>query len=137
MRNWTPFAVLSLLLLASPGASAGQPAAIAKPRFEQFCASWMGKLQAREKVNLASAQVERRGKRFVIEYTGYGSKPLRCETKATGVPQNPFVGKLVYKELRYQKAAKKAAAARGASPSVVAITEILEIFRFDGSRWVY
>jgi hypothetical protein len=137
MRNRTPFAVLSLLLLAFPAASAGQPAAIAKPRFEQFCASWMGKLQERERENLESAQVERKGKRFVIEYTGYGARPVRCEAKATGVPQNPYVGKLVYRELRYQKAARKRAVVRSAKPSVVASTEILEIFRFDGSRWVY
>ena len=90
MRESILITVLSSFLLVSSGASADPPAAIspdqptakAETRFQSFCASWMKKLRTRERENLAGAQVERRGDRFVIEYTGYSPEALRCESLA-------------------------------------------------------
>lgn len=137
LRQVSGAAALAAVLLIAPSVLADSPAAVAKPRFDEFCATWMAKLQAREQGNAENAQVERRGERFVIEYTGYSSRPMRCESRPTGVAENPYVGKLLYHELRYEKAGAERASARAAEPSVVATTEILEIFRFDGTRWVY
>jgi hypothetical protein len=145
MRDSILATVLSSLLLVCSGASADPPAAIrqdqtttnAEARFQSFCASWMKKLRTREQENLSKAQVERRGDQFVIEYTGYGKDPLRCESKTTGVPQNPYIGKLVYQELRYQKTADSRKKLRKSRPRVLSQVDVLEIFRFDGSRWIY
>jgi hypothetical protein len=108
-----------------------------KVGFERFCASWMQKLAERESVNLRTAQVRQRGERFILEYTGYDSKPTRCETRATGVPENPLVGRLVYHELLYRKTSAELASIFDSVAEVIWSTEVLELFRYDGSRWLY
>lgn len=124
--------VFSSCMLAPPLASAG-PA----KGFDKFCKAWMKKLQVRERDNLASAKVRKRGDRFVVAYVGYGDKAVDCQTKATGQAANPYVGKLVYHELQLEKTGARRAATREARPRIKAQTEILEIFRYDGKGWVY
>ncbi len=116
---------------AGPGLTAGSQS------FERFCSTWMGKLAERERQNLAKAQPQRNGSGFLVEYTGYAAKPVRCEARETGVPSNPFIGKLVYHELRYRRAGATPERAHGGDASVLEQVEVMEIFRFDGSRWVY
>jgi hypothetical protein len=84
------------LTLLAPAASvqAGSNVVAAEKSFQKFCQSWMRKLDAREADNLKKASVRKNGSGFMVEYTGYSDKPLRCETKASGVRANPLIGKL-------------------------------------------
>ena len=105
--------------------------------FSRFCNSWMQKLSARNERNVGKITYHKNGRGVVGEYTGYGSKPLHCSVKPTGVASNPFVGKLVYYEMRYQKAGRTRKAAGASRPRALEQIEVLEIFRYDGTRWVY
>lgn len=129
---------IALTLLApAAGAQAGSNVATAEKSFQRFCEIWMRKLDAREAANLKKASARKNGSGFIVEYTGYSDQPLRCEAKASGVRGNPFIGKLVYHELRYRRSGSTKPQAHQGSPNVVQTVEVLEIFRFDGSRWVY
>ena len=55
----------------------------------------------------------------------------------TGVPANPFVGKLIYYELRFRKSGKTGKAARASRPQAFEEGAVMEFFRFDVTRWVY
>jgi hypothetical protein len=125
-----------LLGFAAPAAHAG-PGLTGPSSFERFCSTWMGKLAERERFNLRNATARKSGDRVVVEYVGYGKSPTRCEAKPSGVPSNPFVGKLVYQELRYERSGASKDGALTGQPRVLSSTEVMEIFRFDGSRWVY
>jgi hypothetical protein len=105
--------------------------------FQQFCSSWMGKLRDREHANIASARVKKDAEHLTLEYTGYSDAPLKCEQKSTGVADNPFIGKLVYFEIRYQKSASDQGALQNSKPTIIEQTKVMEIFRFDGKRWIY
>ncbi len=140
-------AALGLLATAQPAHAApplvGAPPASARPgsegdrSFAKFCDVWMGKLARRERDNLKSARPRNNGGTYVIEYIGYGNRPLRCEAKATGKRANPFIGKMVYTEHQYRREGSTGAKARKGSAALVSATEVMEIFRFDGKRWVY
>lgn len=124
------------LSCAAPAARAG-PGLTGPSSFERFCATWMGKLAERERFNLANADARQSGDRVLVEYVGYDKAHRSCETKASGVPSNPFVGKLVYHEFRYERTGASKDRALSSHPRVLSTTEVMEIFRFDGSRWVY
>ena len=133
-------AVLVLALALAPGslaAPASPSLKSARKSFERFCNSWMAKLEYREGTNLKKARARRAGTRFVLEYTGYADAPVRCEAKPSGVASNPFIGKLVYHEYQFRRTGPTAAGARSSASSVVQSVEVMEIFRFDGTRWVY
>lgn len=121
-----------LVALAPQPAQAGP-----EDTFSKFCSSWMAKLKAREQQNLKQASPKKDGGLFVVEYTGYSGQPLRCEAKHSARTNRPPIGKLSYHELRYRGSGKTPAAALASTPSIVLQTEVLEIFRFDGLRWVY
>jgi len=125
-----------LLSFVAPAAHAG-PGLTGPSSFERFCSTWMGKLAERERFNLKNAAARKNGEGVVVEYVGYAKSPMRCEAKESGVPSNPFVGKLVYQELRYERAGASKDRALTSQPRVLSTTEVMEIFRFDGSRWVY
>ncbi len=105
--------------------------------FSSFCAEWMSKLAARQAHNREKANIRKQNRQFVMEYKGYSRGAMRCESKPTGVSSNPFVGKLVYHELQYRKADKTRSEVRRSQPEILQRLEVLEIFRFDGTRWVY
>ncbi len=91
---------------ASRAAQPETPAAASKiaRSFSRFCDSWMQKLSARNERNASKITYHKNGSGVVGEYTGYSREPLHCSVQPTGVTTNPFVGKLVYYEMRYQKA---------------------------------
>jgi len=128
--------VLSICLLCPVAQATGAESGKGTD-FQQFCSSWMGKLREREQANLANAKIKHNAERVTLEYTGYSDKPLKCEQKTTGVAENPFIGKLIYFEIRYQKSASDQVALRKSKPTVIEQTKVLEIFRFDGRRWIY
>ncbi len=119
---------------APPAAKAGGKGASS---FNKFCKVWMGKLAARERNNLKGASARKNGGRFVVEYTSYAQSPQRCEAKPTGVASNPYVGKLVYTERAVRRTGATKSKARSGSVQVVSEVEVMEIFRYDGKRWVY
>ncbi len=121
-----------LVVLAAPA-----PADAGEHAFDRFCGQWMQKLAQRERDNVANLKLAQRDGRFVGEFVGYGKAPLRCTAKATGQRDNPFVGRLVYHEIRYRRAGETATDARKSNADEIARTEVMEIFRYDGQRWVY
>lgn len=125
------------LLGVATDASAGPGLTAGSQSFERFCSTWMGKLAERERNNLQHATPRRNGSAFLVEYTGYAKQPTRCEARETGVPSNPFIGKLTYHELRYQRSGATPERAQAGDASVLEQVEVMEIFRFDGKRWVY
>jgi hypothetical protein len=123
------FAVLSV---PAPAAADESPA-----RFERFCQTWMLKLAEREEHNRSKVGAPGANGEVTLDYTGYDRNPVRCEAKATGVPSNPYVGKLVYKEFRYRITGPSMKRALTSKPQLLGATQVMEIFRFDGSNWVY
>ncbi len=111
------------------------PSARAAESFDSFCAEWMGKLAAREQLNLKKIQYAPSAGRVVGAYTGYEKAPIRCQTRAK--PGAPGVGTLVYHEVHYQKAGPTVEGAKTSAPEVVEKVEVMEIFRFDGQKWKY
>jgi hypothetical protein len=146
VRAFAVSALLGLALLCAPACAAGPksggPQGVAPSPgradgFERFCASWMGKLRDRQKTNERSARFQRRGDVYVAEFTGYGNTPLSCSARPTGKPTAPFVGKLVYHEIRYSKSGASPAAAQKVEPRELYRIEVMELFRYDGSAWLY
>ena len=105
--------------------------------FEQFCSSWISKLQNRHQTNEKSVQFKRTGGLYIGEFTGYGRRPLRCEATPTGKPVTPLVGRMGYHEIRYQKSGKTQNQARKSKPRELYRIEVTELFRYDGKTWVY
>ena len=118
--------------LACVGASvsAGEPAAIApsdpgleraESSFQTFAQDWMKKMEAAE----AHARKQAGGS----SYRGYDDA-FRIELKATGSAAAPYVGLLRYQE-------QQCAAGSDAACKVTGTTQVTEIFRFQGGRWIY
>jgi hypothetical protein len=126
-------AVVSLGLCLAPAraASAGDAA------FDRFCAEWMSKLAQREHQNLAKVRWQQQGGLTVGRYTGYARKPIQCSPTSQVTPGRPAVGKLVYQEIVYQKRGETPASAQRSEPLILQTTEVLEVFRYDGRKWMY
>ena len=135
--------LISIFGLHAPSAQADAPVVAkvmpspAAASFQHFCKDWMKKLDEREVRNRSLAKAVSNGNELVMHYTGYGKTSLKCEVRETGVPSQPFVGRLVYDEIEYQKAGATPSALSTKTPSVRARTEVMEIFRYDGKKWVY
>ncbi len=122
---------------AQPLASAPATESPAQRSFTRFCRSWMDKLSARHQQNAKGIAYRKHGDQVVGEYIGYSREPLQCSVTKTGVPGNPFVGKLIYYELRYRQSGQTNQAARRSHPQPLEEVAVMEFFRFDGQRWVY
>jgi len=134
--------LLVLLLLGAHQVTAGEKQVPAKNapgahRFGKFCESWLGKLRKRERDNRKSAKVRKTASGVVISWIGYGDRALQCKARSSRAPGTQFIGKLKYNELGYERRGSSRRAALKAKPVVVTRTEVLEIFRHDGSRWIY
>ena len=142
---------LGILLLASAvalpllgvgrSAEAGStPAAIDKQvdaAFDAFCDEWMEKLRTRQRLNAKALVIQRIGDGYSGRFVGYSRKPVKCQARATGSAKTPYVGQIVYHELRYQKQGATLKAARRSKPAVLQSTEVMEIFRHNGSEWTW
>ncbi len=134
---------MALLLLggaARAGTSSRSAPAVAAPErhhFKEFCASWLGRLKQREVQNLAGASARRTWRGVVLAYTGYGDRALQCQVSRTDVPGARFIGRLGYLEHSYERRGRDRRAALASAPVTISTTEVLEIFRHDGARWVY
>ena len=129
--------MLLMLLLSFAMVVAPAPqSAHANDDFTRFCSEWMGKLAQRERDNLKTAEARPGSGGVVLEYTGYATQPVRCVARIPQ-PGKPGVGILVYMELRYRRSGSDLVQARSSDPAVVSQVEVTELFRFDGSRWLY
>ncbi len=137
MRSRSLAIVLATGLALALGAPAAPARAAEDGGFGSFCQTWMGKLQKRERDNIARMKIRRAAEGVVGEYTGYARKPTRCKPTSKVVPGKPAVGTLVYHEIRYAKRGADQKAARAATPRAVNTVEVMEIFRYDGKRWIY
>ena len=145
MRHLTPrlpthvFAALATALLLSIPA-APQPALAGSDgtrTFDRFCKSWMGKLHKRQVDNERAVRFVRKGNTLVGEYTGYTANAVECKAKPTGNAAAPYIGRIVYHEIRYGKEGSTAANAKKAKPRELYRVEVTELFRYDGSAWKY
>jgi hypothetical protein len=125
-----------LLFTIVLGVACAPQLAHADDGFARFCSDWMGKLAQRERDNLKAAEARAGSAGVVLEYTGYASEPLRCDARIPK-PGKPGVGILVYMEKRYRRAGADVVKARSSDPAVVSQVEVTELFKFDGTRWIY
>ena len=111
-------------------AAAEDPAAT----FQGFCDEWMQSLLARQSDSLSHIQWETDAGGVRGDYVGY--KPGHtCITK-TGTESAP-VGKIIYREVRYEKQGGTVAEAEQSPAKAVETTEVTEIFRYAGGKWIY
>jgi len=103
-------------------------------KFKSFCEEWMGKLAAREQDNAGNIQWETRADGVIGAYTAY-SKEHTCVLK-DGTGSVP-VGKITYREYRYEKRGGSIPEAKASQPLPVETTEVTEIFRYSGGKWLY
>jgi hypothetical protein len=132
IRPMIAIALIALCLALAPEPARAEDDA----GFDRFCAQWMAKLAQRERNNLAKVRWEKHGPSLIGQYTGYARTPIRCQAGHVTAGR-PAVGKLVYQEILYQKTGPTPAAAQGSSPAVLQTTEVMEVFRYDGSDWKY
>lgn len=117
--------------LGWPGEARAQSAGAS---LERFCARWMELLKQREADNRARMRWQPSGDGVQGEYVGY-SRDYTC--RLGGRPGAPPVGIMSYRELRYRESGPTPAEALERPPEVVDVTEVVEIFRYAGGRWVY
>jgi len=126
MRLWG----LLILLMVASVARAEEPA----DSFPQFCDEWIEKLAARERDNVAHIKWEATGDIVKGDYVGY-TREHTCVTKM-GTQSTP-VGKIVYREIMYEKLGPSIEEAQHTEARAVDVTEITEIFRYAGGKWIY
>ena len=101
--------------------------------FNSFCEEWMGKLAAREKHNVANIKWDAKADGVKGEYVGY-TQEHTCLVKDTSkVP----IGKIIYREIVYQKHGGTIPEAEKSAAEAIEATEVTEIFRYAAGKWVY
>jgi len=125
------FLALLALLVVTSVARAEDPAAAS---FPQFCDEWADKLAARERDNVAHIQWEAEDGVVKGDYLGY-TREHTCLTKI-GTQSTP-VGKIIYREIKYEKVGSTVEEAEQTEARAVDVTEITEIFRYAGGKWLY
>jgi hypothetical protein len=125
--------VAACVLLALGPAVQAQDDKVASA-FEGFCTEWMHKLEAREAANVTHIKWESDGDGVHGAYVGYTREHTCTMKNGTGaVP----VGKIIYREIRYEKRGSTVDEAEHSPAHPVETTEVTEIFRYDKGKWVY
>jgi hypothetical protein len=122
------FAVGSVLRVATVRAE--DPAAA----FQGFCDNWMHGLEQRAQGNAAQIKWEAGPEGVLGTYVGYAPEHT-CTTK-TGT-KSVVVGKIDYREVVYEKHGPSISDAEHSAPRVREATEVTEIFRYSGGKWIY
>jgi hypothetical protein len=122
---------------AAPKLKPGDPLQAGSKSFRGFCKGWLSKLQTRERANQKAVKLSKKSGRYVGEFTGYGRSVLSCNASPTGNRATPLVGRLGYHEIRYRKVGSTRAKALKSKPQELYRIEVMELFRYDGSSWVY
>lgn len=102
-------------------------------QFSAFCEEWMGKLAAREQHNVANIKWDAKPDGVKGEYVGYTQEHTCTLKDASKVP----IGKIIYREIVYQKRGGTIPEAERSAAQPVETTEVTEIFRYAGGKWVY
>jgi hypothetical protein len=102
--------------------------------FQSFCEEWMQKLQAREHHNIQNIKWQTNADGVHGGFIGYTREHL-CSAKI-GTESVP-VGTITYREVRYEKRGTSIPQAELSPAQPVETTEITEIFRYNGGRWIY
>ena len=102
--------------------------------FPQFCDECIEKLAAREQDNVTHIKWESEGNAVKGDYVGYTHEHT-CVTKM-GTQSTP-VGKITYREIKWEKLGPTIEAAEHNPARPVETTEITEIFRYAGGKWIY
>lgn len=133
--RWTVVAYAVIVALTVPTVGAGQSLdEIAARKFGSFCVDWMEKLAIRERDNRTTVRWEAGPTGVSGEYVGY-SADHSCELKRT--TEGVLIGKVNYREFVYQQQGASVQEAHNSALRIVDTTQVLELFRYDGSRWVY
>jgi hypothetical protein len=125
------FLALLAVVLLGAAARAEDPTS----QFEGFCQEWMHKLEAREQNNVTHIQWQTNGEGVTGDYTGYYTHEHTCIVKS-GTASVP-VGKITYREIRYEKHGGNVSEAEHSDPRPVETTDVTEIFRYDKGKWIY
>jgi hypothetical protein len=123
-------------LVAVCGAVLWSTAAIAgdvASQFDSFCLEWMGKLAARQEHNIAHIKWDAKPDGVKGEYVGYTTEHTCTLKNETQVP----IGKIIYREIVFQKSGGTISEAEKSAPQAIETTEVTEIFRYAGGKWVY
>ena len=120
---------LCCAVLWSSAAMAGDVAS----QFTAFCEEWMGKLAAREQHNVTHIKWDTKPDGVQGEYVAY-TKEHTCTLKDTS--QVP-IGKIIYREIVYQKHGGTIPEAEKSEAQAIETTEVTEIFRYAAGKWVY
>jgi len=102
-------------------------------QFTAFCEEWMGKLAAREQHNVANIKWDSKPDGVKGEYVGYTAEHTCTLKNETKVP----IGKIIYREIVYQKSGGSVPEAEKSAAQAIETTEVTEIFRYAGGKWVY
>ena len=121
--------VLCCAALWSTAAMAGDVAS----QFDSFCLEWMGKLAARQEHNIAHIKWDTKPDGVKGEYVGYTTEHTCTLKNETQVP----IGKIIYREIVFQKAGGSIPEAEKSEAQAIETTEVTEIFRYAGGKWVY
>lgn len=100
--------------------------------FQAFCDGWMEKLRHRELNDLAHIEWQTNAEGVQGTYIGY-SEDYTCTVSADGPP----VGKVEYREVRYEKRGRTIAEAEQSSPQPVEICITTELFGYTKGKWQY
>lgn len=125
-----PLLILLILLAVSTNARAQDFAT----SFPQFCDEWIEKLAVRERDNVTHIKWESEGSIVKGAYIGYTHEHT-CVTKM-GTQSTP-VGKITYREIRYEKLGGTVTEAELSAARPIETTEIIEIFRYASGKWIY
>lgn len=120
---------LCCVVLLSSAAAAGDVAS----QFTAFCEEWMGKLAARERHNVSHIKWDTKPEGVQGEYVGYTEEHTCTLKDGAKVP----VGKIIYREIVYQKRGGTVPEAEKSTAQPIETTEVTEIFRYSGGKWIY
>ncbi len=123
--------------LASVGLAADEVQA--EKSFVQFQKDWMKKLNTEGNYGEKSMRVDKASggdAAFIATYDAV-KEPKSYEIKKTDQKVTPFVGKILYEIVTCAAQGKTAEEARRGPFTCEPKTEITEIFRFSGGKWVY
>jgi hypothetical protein len=103
---------------------------------DEFCTKWMGFLAVRERDNRTKIKWEKAPTGVRGTFVGY-SPDYECKLKNPPAPKAVPVATIKYLEFLYQQDGPTNAEAAQTAPRVMEATEVLEIFRYTGGKWVY
>lgn len=106
-----------------------------KATFKTFIESWMEKLRARERHNIATIEWKPGSSGVVGEYVGYDTSSYQIAGISN--PDAAPIGRVVYMELKLRLSGASEVDALAQKPEIVEQTEVTELFRFDRGSWVY